>query len=48
MLEKVVGMERQSLWHGQGATKTTDGLTTLLQTITSGTTSTFKPVALRS
>lgn len=45
MLEKVVGMERQAYGMDKEQPKTTDGLTTLLQTITSGTTSTFKPVA---
>lgn len=45
MLEKVVGMERQAYGMDKEQPKTTDGLTTLLQTITSGTASTFKPVA---
>ena len=45
MLEKVVGMERQAYGMDKEQPKPTDGLTTLLQTITSGNASTFKPVA---
>jgi len=45
MLEKIVGMERQAYGMDKEQPKPTDGLTTLLQSITSGTTSTFKPVA---
>lgn len=45
MLEKVIGMERQAFGMDKEQGKVQDGLTSLLQAITSGTASTFKPVA---